>query len=104
MKKKQQAKALVRTKNEEKEKKKYAYLKASLEISQLAESKWSGPQLKAHINYKRWKTDSWQQPKTGADLLNKWAEIMDPETPPPSPVQDEGDSSDKENNIDVEPV
>jgi len=41
---------------------------------------------------------------TRANLLNKWAEIKHRETPPPSPVRDEDDSSDEENNIEVAPV
>jgi len=104
MKKKQREKELAKKKMEEKDKKKQAYLKASSEISELEESKWSVAQLKALINYKRRKTDSWQQPKTRANLLNKWAEIKHRETPPPSPVRNEDDSSDEENIIDVVPV
>ena len=90
----------------EKEKKKQAYLKASSEIAELEESTWSVSQLKALVNYKQRKTDSWQQPKNRAELLTKWAEIKHRETPPPSPVRDEGDSSDEEEdfNINVEPV
>jgi len=63
-------------------------------------------QLKALISYKRRKTDSWQQPKSRAELLTKWEELKHRETPPPSPVRDEGDSSDEEEdlNINVEPV
>ena len=106
MKKKRKEKEIVRKKAEEKEKKKQAYLKASSEIAELEESKWSVSQLKALINYKRRKTDSWQQPKNRAELLTKWAEVKHRETPPPSPVRDEGDSSDDEENINinVEPV
>ena len=106
MKKKRKEKEIVRKRAGEKEKKKQAYLKASSEIAELEESKWSVSQLKALVNYKRRKTDSGQQPKNRAELLNKWAEIKHRETPPPSPVRDEGDSSDEEEdlNINVEPV
>jgi len=104
MKKKQKEKELARKKVGEKEKRKQAYLKVSSEIAGLEESKWSVSQLKSLVNYKRRKTDSWQQPKTRADLLNKWAEIKHRETPPPSPVRDEDDSSDEENIIEVAPV
>jgi hypothetical protein len=106
MKKKRKEKEIVRKRAGEKEKKKQAYLKASSEIAELEESKWSVSQLKALVNYKRRKTDSWQQPKNRAELLTKWAEIKHRETPPPSPVRDEGDSSDEEEdfNINVEPV
>jgi hypothetical protein len=103
MKKKQREKELAKKKMEEKNKKKQAYLKASSEISELEQSKWSVTQLKALINYKRRKTDSWQQPKTRADLLNKWMEIKHRETPPPSPVREEDTSDEEDNNI-VEPV
>ena len=97
---------MVRKRAGEKEKKKQAYLKASSEIAGLEESKWSVSQLKALISYKKRKTDSWQQPKSRAELLTKWEELKHRETPPPSPVRDEGDSSDEEEdlNINVEPV
>ena len=99
MKKKRKEKEIVRKRAGEKEKKKQAYLKASSEIAELEESKWSVSQLKALINYKRWKTDSWQQPKNRAELLTKWAEIKDRDTPPPSPVRDEVDSDEDEDNL-----
>ena len=106
MKKKRKEKELAKKKLGERDKRKQAYLKASSEIAELEESKWSVSQLKALVNYKRRKTDSWQQPKNRAELLTKWAEIKHRETPPPSPVRDEGDSSDEEEdlNINVEPV
>jgi hypothetical protein len=104
MKKKQKEKELVRKRAGEKEKKKQAYLKASSEIAGLEESKWSVSQLKALINYKRRKTDSWQQPKSRAELLTKWEELKHRETPPPSPVRDEGDSSDEEDDLILEAV
>ena len=102
--KKQKEKELARKKVGEKEKRKQAYLKVSSEIAGLEESKWSVSQLKSLVNYKRRKTDSWQQPKTRADLLNKWAEIKHRETPPPSPVRDEDDSRDEDNIVEVAPV
>ena len=103
MKKKRKEKEIVRKRAGEKEKKKQAYLKASSEIAELEESKWSVSQLKALVNYKRRKTDSWQQPKTRAHLLEKWKEVKHRETPPPSPVRDEVDSDEEEDNV-VEPV
>jgi hypothetical protein len=45
MKKKRKEKEIVRKKAKEKEKKKQAYLKASSEIAELEESKWSVSQL-----------------------------------------------------------
>ena len=102
-KKRQREKELARKKLGEREKRKQAYLKASSEIEGLEESKWSMSQLKALINHKRRKTDSWQQPKTRADLLEKWSEIKHRETPPPSPVRDEVDS-DEEDDVILEEV
>jgi hypothetical protein len=98
-KKKKKEKELAKRKSTEKDKKKQAYLKASSEITELEESKWSVSQLKALVNYKRRKTDSWQQPKTRADLLEKWKEVKHRETPPPSPVRDEVDSDEEEDNV-----
>ena len=99
MKKKKKEKELAKRKSTEKDKKKQAYLKASSEITELEESKWSVSQLKALVNYKRRKTDSWQQPKTRADLLEKWKEVKHRETPPPSPVRGEDTSDEEDNNI-----
>jgi hypothetical protein len=99
MKKKQKEKELAKRKSTEKDKKKQAYLKASSEITELEESKWSVSQLKALVNYKRRKTYSWQQPKNRADLLDKWKEIQHRETHPPSPVRDEVDSDEEDDNI-----
>jgi hypothetical protein len=99
MKKKKKEKELAKRKSTEKDKKKQAYLKASSEITELEESKWSVSQLKALVNYKRRKTDSWQQPKTRAHLLEKWKEVKHRETPPPSPVRDEVDSDEEEDNV-----
>ena len=88
----------------ERAKRKQAYLKASSEISELDESKWSGTQMKELINYRRRKTDSWQQPKTRTDMLDKWKEVKDREMPPPSPVRDEVDSDEKEDSTKIEVV
>ena len=99
MKKKKKEKELAKRKSIEKDKKKQAYLKASSEIAELEESKWSVSQLKALVNYKRRKTDSWQQPKTRAHLLEKWKAVKHRETPPPSPVRDEVDSDEEEDNV-----
>ena len=99
MKKKKKEKELAKRKSTEKDKKKQAYLKASSEITELEESKWSVSQLKALVNYKRRKTDSWQQTKNRANLLDKWKEVKDRETPPPSPVRGEDTSDEEDNNI-----
>jgi len=99
MKKKRKEKELAKKKLGERDKRKQAYLKASSEIAELEESKWSVSQLKALVNHKRRKTDSWQQPKTRADLLEKWKEVKHRETPPPSPVRGEDTSDEEDNNI-----
>ena len=58
-KKNQRKMELANRKSKEKDKKKQAYLKASSEIAELEESKWSVSLQNALVNYKRWKTDSW---------------------------------------------
>ena len=62
------------------------------------------PQLKALVSYKKRKTDA--LPKSRADLLTKWIELKDRDTPPPSPVRDEVDSEEEEEEEDpiIEPV
>jgi hypothetical protein len=103
MKKKRKAKELVRKKAEERERKKEAYLKARSDIAEREESKWSVPQLKALVSYKKRKTDA--LPKSRADLLTKWIELKDRDTPPPSPVRDEVDSEEEEEEDPIiEPV
>ena len=101
MKKKQKEKELAKKKATEKQKRKQAYLKVSSEIEGVEESKWSVSQLRSLINYKRRKTDLWQQPKTRADLLEKWKEVQGRETPPPSPVREEDTSDEEDNTIEA---
>jgi len=78
-------------------------LKARSDIAEREESKWSVPQLKALVSYKKRKTDA--LPKSRADLLTKWIELKDRDTPPPSPVRDEVDSEEEEEEDPIiEPV
>jgi hypothetical protein len=67
----------------EQTKRKQAYEKALEEVCNLTPSRWSVAQLKALVNYKKRKTDKWAQPKTRAQLLEKWEEIKHRRTSPP---------------------
>ena len=75
--------------NVEREKKRRAYIKVLAETTNLAEASWSVSQLKTLISYKKRKTDVWQQPKTKAELIDKWNERKSRETPPSSPAREE---------------
>jgi len=46
----------------------------------------------------------WQQPKTKAELINKWNELKNRETPPPSPAHEEQHDEDEEENAVIEAV
>jgi hypothetical protein len=48
------------------------------------------------ISFKKRKTDTWQQPKTKAQLIDKWNELKNRETPPPSPAREEQDEEEEE--------
>ena len=88
--------------NAEKAKKRTAYLRARAETTNLAEASWSVSQLKTLISFKKRKTDVWQQPKTKADLIDKWNELKNRETPPPSPAREEQHDEDEEDNAVLE--
>jgi hypothetical protein len=82
--------------NAEKTKKRSAYLKTRAETTHLDQSLWSVSQLKSLISFKKRKTDTWQQPKTKAQLIDKWNELKNRETPPPSPAREEQDEEEEE--------
>jgi len=82
--------------NAEKTKKRSAYLKTRAETTHLDQSLWSVSQLKSLISFKKRKTDTWQQPKTKAQLIDKWNELKNRETPPPSPAREEQDDEEEE--------
>ena len=74
------------------------------DTTNLAEASWSVSQLKTLISFKKRKTDVWQQPKTKAELINKWNELKNRETPPPSPAHEEQHDEDEEENAVIEAV
>jgi len=90
--------------NADRAKKRGAYLKARADTTNLAEASWSVSQLKTLISFKKRKTDVWQQPKTKAELINKWNELKNRETPPPSPAHEEQHDEDEEENAVIEAV
>jgi hypothetical protein len=69
----------------ERRKKKEAYLKANAEVTNLDPSRWTVAQLKALVSYKRKKTDNWNLPSKRNQLVEKWEEIKNRETPPQTP-------------------
>ena len=77
------------------------YLKKCAEITNLAQSLWSVSQLKALISFKKRKTDTWQQPKNKAQLIERWNAIKNREIPLPSPAQNEqqDDDDDEEDTV-----
>jgi len=85
--------------NAEREKKRRAYMKVRAETANLVEASWSVSQLKTLISYKKRKTDAWQQPKTKAELIDKWNELKSRETPPSSPAREEQDEEEEEEVI-----
>jgi hypothetical protein len=104
IKKDEAEKQKVVRKNADRAKKRMAYLKASSETSHLDQSLWSVSQLKALISFKKRKTDSWQQPKNKTQLIEKWNEIKNRETPPPSPAREEQQDDDEEEEDTAEAV
>jgi hypothetical protein len=75
-----------------------------VDTTNLNQSLWSVSQLKALISFKKRKTDTWQQPKNKAQLIKKWNEIKNRETPPPSPAQEEQQDDDEEKEDTIEAV
>ena len=69
----------------EKRKKREAYLKARSDVANLDQARWTVPQLKALVSYKRRKTDGWNLPSKRNLLMEKWEEIKNRETPPQTP-------------------
>jgi hypothetical protein len=66
-------------------KKKEAFLKANAEVTNLDPSRWTVAQLKALVNYKRKKSNNWNLPLKRSQLMEKWEEIKNKETPPQMP-------------------
>jgi len=90
--------------NTERSKKRSAYLKARADTTNLEQASWTVSQLKALISFKKRKTDTWQQPKNKAQLIEKWNEVKNRETPPPSPAREEQQGDDEEEEDTVEAV
>jgi hypothetical protein len=69
-------------------KKREAYSKAHGAISREPNpEKWTMSQLRALISFQQVNTDSWALLKTKPLFLEKWQELKDRPTPPPSPVR-----------------
>ena len=60
---------------------------------------WSVTQLKTLTSYKKRTMNTWQQPKTKAEHIDKWNELKNREKPPSSPVQEEQDDDDEEEEV-----
>ena len=90
--------------NTERSKKRSAYLKARADTTNLEQASWTVSQLKALISFKKRKTDTWQQPKNKVQLIEKWNELKNRETPPPSPAREEQQGDDEEEEDTVEAV
>ena len=71
-------------KSADRAKKRRAYFKGSSETSHLDQLLYSISKLKTLISFKERNTDTWQQPKNKMQLMKKWNEIKNRETPSPS--------------------
>ncbi len=60
-------------------------MKANAKVTNLDPSRWTVAQLKALVSYERKKTDNWNLPSKRNQLMEKWEESKNRETPPQTP-------------------
>jgi hypothetical protein len=80
-KREEQEQAVIQRQSEARNKRREASDAAWAAVAHLPTSRWSVQQLRALVNYKKFKTDKWPQLKTKAQLLQKWEEVKDHTAP-----------------------